>query len=852
MARTLEREEESRIEELERLIREGDETEKMIAEVELAEERKRVARDAAYAIQEEEETETPLVPRIKSKTVLPKATKQVIEDERAGLGKELERDVSEAVKELEPAATLENMPPMELLFTKKELALHKASEEAKLQKALDKVTGKAVDDWTAQRERLRKNQLEKYPKATFGQKLQEGLTLGLFSPATKANVESATAVGAALAEFDARTKLNNATSSAKSARVEGALGAVQTGAIVSVMTGMSKNSNLAHFNQVRPVTGSFYYGLLDVKKDATPKEEEAGLKRMLSLARLGNPTALLQTRAVEERFKALDAALKAKGTREWDAAQKRLTETLARTAADQSKYFFSEGGKAVNSDGVFDPSLLSEGVLEMMYDKRGSTNSAEWLTNIGLQVMSGANQTVGEDNKARIAQIRDNKPEAIRLEEETERSTGVPSTNPVSGQSDEQLGYSTNPKVLTDKKENLGILRAYVKETGKLPTHIGVATNRKSFLLNEQRNLLEEYKDASGLRKIGLKVALRKVRQGLIVADNDLTTAYQRIASDTEKLGATKERDAELEKQDLGEGLKRIATLRALLPQSVLEMGNRGPKEEGIGKGGSMFDYIFLEKNAKGDGYSDVRDVFRPYLTPLNVGLGGKPLGEGKGGNTIIINSWATKVSSGMERPEGDEKFIRSIDAFIDKDTGKLDRVKLEDAPDPIQAQYWAYRRAKDEWENAYTDPATATTPAAATPVQPAAVTPVQPAPVTPVQPAVVAPPAVTNYPASWSTPLEVEPPAWPRPAAESKTFQNWRDTVARVAARTQAEGRSPNAAEITEIAEATAAKDVEVMRTMILEHPINPKTNNPWMVGDRMKYLGRDYLFYGGEWHLE
>ena len=95
MAYTLEtEEEESRIAELERIAREGDEIEKMIAEVQLAEERRRVARDAAYAIQEEEETETPLVPRIKSKTVLPKATKQVIENERARFGKELERDVS--------------------------------------------------------------------------------------------------------------------------------------------------------------------------------------------------------------------------------------------------------------------------------------------------------------------------------------------------------------------------------------------------------------------------------------------------------------------------------------------------------------------------------------------------------------------------------------------------------------------------------------------------------------------------------------------------------------------------------------------------------------------------------------
>jgi hypothetical protein len=254
-------------------------------------------------------------------------------------------------------------------------------------------------------------------------------------------------------------------------------------------------------------------------------------------------------------------------------------------------------------------------------------------------------------------------------------------------------------------------------------------------------------------------------------------------------------------------------------------MGNRGPKEEGIGKGGSMWDYIFLEKNAKGDGYSDVRDVFRPYLTPLNVGLGGKPLGEGEGGNTIIINSWATKVSSGMERPEGTLKFIRSIDAYTHE--------TIKNAPDHTQAQYWAYHRGKDEWEEFYSG-------------------------FSGTVPATPAPPVVNvgqpQMGAAGNPPLTQEPAAVTPPAqtAESKTFQNWREVIDRVAARAQAEGRSPNAAEIAAIEEATAAKDVEVMRTMILEHPINPKTNNPWMVGDRMKYLGRDYLFYGGEWHLE
>ena len=855
MARTLETEEESRIKELERLVREGDETDKMIAEVQLDEERRRVARDAAYAIQEEEETETPLVPRIKSKTVLPKATKQAIENERAGLGKELGRDVSKAVKELEPAGLPEKPTPMEEMFSAKdlqklkrhdedELAKYNAKQDVKLKKALYEVAGKGAADYSDARERFRKNQLEKHPRATMGQRLQEGLTLGLFSPATKANVESAEAVGAALAEFDARTKLNNATSSAKASRVGAALGEGGTQAVVSVMEGMNSNANLKYLNEVRAKSGSFYHGLLDVKKDATPKEEEAALNRMLYLARQGNPTALLQTRAVEQRYQALDATLLTKGTRDHAAAQKRLTETLAETAKAQSEFSFSEGGKAVNSDGVFDSSLLSEGVLEMMYDKRGSTNSAEWLTNFGLQVMSGANKTVKGHNDALITQIQGNKPEAIRIEEATERFTGVPSANPVSGQSDEELGRSTNPQVLDRQRKDNDTLRAYVKETGKLPAHIGVATNRKNFLLKQQRNLLEEYegKDTSVLRKLGLKVALRKVKQGLIVADNDLTTAYQRIASDTEKLGATKDRDAELEKQDLGEGLKRIATLKASFPQSVLEMENRGPKEEGIGKGGSMWDYIFLEKNAKGDGYSDVRDVFRPYLVPLNVGLGGKPLGKGEGGNTIIVNSWATRVSSGMERPEGAEKFIRSIDAFFDKDTGKLDKAELKAAPDHIQAQYEAYHSAKNEWERFYSGsadkPADTTAPAAtATP-------PAQPAALTPAQPAAAPTPLHRGHP-EYDLSLETS-------EAEDEAYLNYQKVIQRVEALTLAEGREPSLPEIRAIEEATAAKDVEVMRTMVSKRPTNPTTSQPWKAGDRMIYRGRKYVFNGLKWNLE
>ena len=53
MARTLEREEESRIEELERLAREGDGVDKLIAEMQLTEERKGAIEAEGLALQAE-------------------------------------------------------------------------------------------------------------------------------------------------------------------------------------------------------------------------------------------------------------------------------------------------------------------------------------------------------------------------------------------------------------------------------------------------------------------------------------------------------------------------------------------------------------------------------------------------------------------------------------------------------------------------------------------------------------------------------------------------------------------------------------------------------------------------------
>lgn len=816
MARTLEiEEEESRIEELERLLREGDETDKMIAEVQLAEERKRVANERAATVQEEELT-PPVTP---SDAVL-------------ALGKRTEKEASEGIVEDIKALPfkkggemkLEDMPEMEEQFTKRELALHKASEEAKLQKALDKVTGKAVDDWTAQRERLRKNLLEKYPKATFGQRLQEGLTLGLFSPATKANVESATAVGAAMAEFDARTKLNNATSSAKSARIGAAIGGGETKAIVDVMTGMSDNANLKYFNEVRAKSGSFFKNFLNVGPDATPAQEKAAQERVIWLARQGNETANLQLQALASQYNSFAAARKLTVTSERAAAQRRSDKLWADAVAAQQLHATNLGEGAVDENGIYQESSLPPHVRESMLDENGKLNL------FGYHVRAGGSALINEDNKAIRTQIRDNRSESKRIAYQEASVLGSTIVDFDSRPLDQKISL-TNRKNLDDRMKRLETTREYTAAMqGEPPESIKNNINFRNSLLKQRTDIQKELEGVDRFSERGrdLGFALGRINRGIFEADGEINTAFAGMASATRRITEGEKTEEEFQKarqlEDARLGQQRMDAFRKLINVDELEAKATGHQTEGIGAGGGFFEFAFFKQDGKG-GYSDVKDVFRPWLdTHTLASRGGIPFLGGflpddltKKSNAYVFKpddyiDPKTNENLGADWPDD----VTRTGRFVRDWTNEAQRIVYDGALDQWADEYGQFKKQEPEVEE-FGEGMTGEEGMEQPPELTARATP---AAVTPVQPTAVTPPVVTNYPASWSTPLEVEPPAWPRPPAG--------------------------------IEEATNAKDVEVMRAMILEYPVNPDTKKPWMLGDRMKYLGRDYLFYGGDWNLE
>ena len=705
MAKTLEiEEEESRIAELERIAREGDEIEKMIAEVELAEERKRVARDAEYAIQEEEETETPLVPRIKSKTVLPKATKQVIEDERAGLGKELGRDVSKAVKELEPAGLPEKPTKMELLFTKKELALHKASEEAKLQKALSKVTAKSADEAFEQRERYRKDKLEKYPTATFKQRIQEVLTLNLTQPATKANVESARAVGAAMDDFDARMKVDKATSSARSARIGAAIGGVETKAIVDVMTGMSDRANLKYLNEVRAKSGSFFKNFLNVGPDATPAEEKAAQERVIWLARQGNKTALLQVEALASQYNSFAAARKLTVASEREAAQKRSDKSWDDSVAAQQLHATNLGEGAVDENGIYQESSLAPHVRESMLDENGKLNL------FGYHVRAGGKALINEDNKAIRTQIRDNRSESERIayqEASVLGSTIVPfDSRPL----DQKISL-TNRKNLDDRMKRLETTREYkAAMQGEPPESIKNNINFRNSLLKQRTDVQKELEGVDRFSERGrdLRFSLGRINRGIFEADGEINTAFAGMASATRRITEGEKTEEEFQKarqlEDARLGQKRMDEFRRLVEPDKEEADRMGVQTDGIGKGGGFFEFAFFERDPDTGKYTDVKWQFRPWLgTHTQASKGGVPARELEMG---VIPDDLKKISNAYVWNDGTGG---AVQGFV-----RTQRV----------AQKKIYDGALKQWKEAYEKPAA---PASTAPTTPALTTPAEP-----------------------------------------------------------------------------------------------------------------------------
>lgn len=745
MAKTLEKEEESRIEELERLAREGDEIDKLIAEVQLAEERKRVARDAAYAIREKEETETPLVPSIKSKTVLPKATKQAIENEKAGLGKELERDVSKAVKELEPAVAPKEMEEMfsakDLQKLKRheedELAKYNAKQNAKQDKFFGELAIKSASEVSEQRERLRKDRLEAYPKATIGQKLQEGLSLGLVKPATKADVASAAAVGAAISDFDARMKLNNATSSAKSRRVAGAIPQGQNESIAKVMAGMNDNANSKYFNEVRAKSGSFFANLLNVGSKATPEDERAAQERTIYLARQGNKSALLQVQALSKQYDALAEARKLQGTRDHAAAVKRAETIRAANTAAQQLYYTNQGKLAVDENGVFQKALLSSDVLEMMYDKNGS------LTLQGAQILAGGDGEVIEHNDAIRTQILGNRSEYESVSNELDNLQGI-ERKPFDSMSLSEKISATNPNNITALKDKLKIVNDYTTATeGEPPAFVKNNINFRNDLLKQKSELLSELndEDTSLIRKGAIKLTLGRLNRNLAKTNTAIKTSYSRMAAATKRINESGETEADIEKARLlarqKDGQDRMDEFRKLVEPDKEEADRMGVQTDGIGKGGGFFEFAFFDKDPDTGKYTDVKWQFRPWLgTHTQASKGGVPARElGLG----VIPDDLKKISNAYVWDEATQQFVRKQGV----------------------AQKKIYAGALKQWKEAYEKPAATAPPASSTPPPTASATPVTPAPVVTV-------PSQPFYPTPTGAPPAPAPVVPSQPAAQT------------------------------------------------------------------------------------
>ena len=791
MARTLEieEEEESRIAELERIAREGDEIEKMIAEVQLAEERERVVGAEELALQAEAET-----PKGKPEDV-PTPEETFLEPYKGSDKRGREK------KPKDMPTTEEMFPAGKDLFTEEEfwkkfgwskeegmrrveeqrqdeLAKEAAVRESARQKALNKITGKSVDDWFEQRERYRKDKLEQYPRATFGQKVQEGLSLGLLTPATKANVDSAAAVGAALAEFDARTKLNNATSSAKSRRVEGALTSGQVGNVADATAWWENNRNRAYrASEVAAGRTPPSFRILNLPPNATVAKQDAAMQRTLKLAKLGNPNSQMDLASLVAVGKAQDDFLKTKSDREHAA----LVKATERAAVQQGIYYKDIGGEYAASasakGGIFSMESLSPDLKAVAYDEDGN------LTVKGAYMLSGSQGFITEEAIAKSTAVREQlatgAPTAQALRAREEASTGVKQVDWGNLTRSQQL-YLTNPANIKAHEERLGEIEAYKEASGVQPQHFANAAKHRDEVVAMKINAEEELASidkelgdpstSAAQRAVligkrtwmklglgGLNRNVQKAEYGVASAHSDMKRDTADMVAETEA-GRKRKETKEMALWDIGQ--KNMELFRKHIAPNTWEQQNRARALEGKMKGLNAYEWTFFETNAEGKPI-DVREVFKPWLTMRTQSAkGGTPDDDQEGGGVFLPN-WGTRVSNGLfwnrealansRIIDVERKIYPFWDEKPDSDKGK-----------PVQEffeQREAYRTAQAEWELEYPKPAD--TEAVVAQPQPQAVVaqPQSQAMTTPAPPTAVTPAPAPAVPEAITTPF---PPVSP------------------------------------------------------------------------------------------
>tara|TARA_R110002020_G_scaffold151111_1_gene328069 strand:+ start:3762 stop:6377 length:2616 start_codon:yes stop_codon:yes gene_type:complete len=808
MARTLEREEESRIEELERLAREGDGVDKLIAEMQLTEERKGAIEAEGLALQAEADA-----PKGKADDMLtPEDTflKPFKKEGKKG-GKKRQVDMP-TVEEMFPAG--------KDVFTEEEfqkkfgwskdkgmrrveeqrqdkLAVENSVRQAvlanqlrvqneKSKAAKGEIAIKSAEAEAERNERLKKNILEKYPRATISQKLTELGTFGLLSPATKANVKSAEALGAAFSDYESTMKLNNAASSAKSSSVERSLSNAQIGNIADVTAGWASAKNRA-FRASEVVAGRTpaSFRILNLPPNSTVEKQDAAMQNTLRLAHLGNKYAQMDVASLAAVAKMTADFQKTKS----DAAAAALVKETDRAATEQGNHYKAIGAeyaaRASVEGGRFSMESLSPDLKAVAYvgDPKDNILSVK-----GGYIRSGGQGFITKEAIERSTAVSDQlakgAPTAQALIAQREALTGVEGVKWENLTRSQQFNL-TNPANITATKEELDAIKAFREASGVQPPHFANAAKHRDEVVAMKINAEEELASidkelgdpsTSNARKVVLSAkkawmnkGLRGLNRNVQKAESEVISAISDMKRDTADMaaettaGKKRKETKEMALWDIGQ--KNMELFRKHIAPNTWEQQNRARALEGKMKGLNAYEWTFFETNAEGKPI-DVREVFKPWLTMRTQSARGGTPDDPKGGGVDYLPNWGTRVSNGLFWDEDTLSNRRIIDAekkIYPKRLG-ADGEEVKGPKVPVQEyfeQREAYRTAQAEW-NRENGSETTSTPsraeviASAPPTAPALTTPAEPLTV-PMAPAPVpVAPEVVSTPPPPATPEEI------------------------------------------------------------------------------------------------
>jgi hypothetical protein len=603
--------------------------------------------------------------------------------------------------------------------------------------------------------RLKKNILEKYPRATISQQLTEFGTFGLLSPATKANVKSAEALGAAFSDYESTMKLNNAVSSAKSSSVERSLSSGQIGNIAEVTAGWASATNRA-FRASEVVAGRTpaSFRILNLPLNATVAQQDAAMENTLRLAHLGNKYSQMDVASLAVVAKATAAFQKTKSTA--DAAA--LVKATEKAAVEQGNHYKALGAeyaaRASVEGGRFSMESLSPDLKAVSYigDPKDNILSVK-----GAYIRSGGQGFITAEAIERSTAVSDQlakgAPTAQALLAQREALTGVEGVKWGNLTRSQQYDR-TNPANITAQKEELEAIKAFREASGVQPPHFANAAKHRDEVVAMKINAEEELASidkelgdpsTSGARRLVLSAkkawmerGLRGLNRNVQKAENGVASAISDMKRDTEDMTAEttagRKRKETKEMALLDIGRKNMELFRKHIAPNAWEQQNRARPLEGKMQGLTAYEWTFFETDAEGKPI-DVRDVFKPWLTMRTQSAKGGTPDDPKEGGVDYLPNWGTRVSNGLFWDEDTLSNRRIIDA-----EKKIYPIEGGQAVQEYFEQREAYRTAQAEW-NLENNPKTTSTPSRA---EVLASTPAQPL-TAPMAAAAVAPEAVST-----------------------------------------------------------------------------------------------------------